>query len=82
MPRLSDEERDALRTRILEFLRGSLMPHARAEGEVLYPEWAELVGFADAAVPMVRCRHSTPPPRSPSGRWNGWASPPDPPSRT
>ena len=29
------------------------MPHARAEEEVLYPAWAELVGFADAAVPMV-----------------------------
>ncbi len=29
------------------------MPHARAEEEVLYPEWAELVGFADAAIPMV-----------------------------
>ena len=52
MPRLSEEERDALRTRILGFLRGTLLPHALAE-EVLYPEWAELVGFADAAVPMV-----------------------------
>jgi iron-sulfur cluster repair protein YtfE (RIC family) len=53
MPRLSEEERDALRTRILGFLRGTLVPHARAEEEVLYPEWAELVGFAGAAVPMV-----------------------------
>jgi iron-sulfur cluster repair protein YtfE (RIC family) len=58
MPRLSEEERDALRTRILEFLRGTLMPHARAEEEVLYPEWAELVGFADAAVPMVHDHHA------------------------
>ena len=53
MPRLSEEERDALRARILGFLRGTLMPHARAEEEILYPEWAALVGFADAAVPMV-----------------------------
>ena len=53
MPRLSEEERDALRNRILDFLRGTLMPHAHAEEEILYPEWAALVGFADAAVPMV-----------------------------
>ena len=53
MPRLSEEERDALRNRIVGFLRGTLVPHARAEEEVLYPAWAELVGFADAAVPMV-----------------------------
>lgn len=53
LPRLSDEERTALRDRILAFLRGTLMPHARAEEDVLYPAWAGLVGFADAAVPMV-----------------------------
>lgn len=53
IPRLSDEERDLLRGRILEFLRGTLLPHARAEEEILYPAWAELVGFPDAAVPMV-----------------------------
>jgi iron-sulfur cluster repair protein YtfE (RIC family) len=53
VPRLSDEERRALVERILGFLRGTLLPHARAEEEVLYPEWATLVGFADAAVPMV-----------------------------
>ena len=53
MPRLSDEERGALRDRIVGFLRGTLVPHALAEEEILYPEWARLVGFADAAVPMV-----------------------------
>jgi len=58
MPRLSDAERDALRVRILGFLRGTLMPHAEAEEEVLYPEWAQLVGFADAAVPMVHDHHA------------------------
>ncbi len=53
MPRLSEDERDALRARILSFLQGMLMPHARAEEAVLYPEWAKLVGFADAAIPMI-----------------------------
>lgn len=53
MPRLSAQERAALRDRVLGFLEGTLVPHARAEEEVLYPEWAQLVGFADAAVPMV-----------------------------
>jgi iron-sulfur cluster repair protein YtfE (RIC family) len=53
VPRLSPEERYALRKRILDFLRGTLMPHARAEEEVLYPEWAKLIGFDEAAVPMV-----------------------------
>ncbi|HET9740173.1 MAG TPA: hemerythrin domain-containing protein [Solirubrobacteraceae bacterium] len=53
LPRLSDEERDALRGRILGFLRGTLIPHAKAEEEVLYPEWSKLLGFADAAAPMI-----------------------------
>ena len=53
MPRLSEEERTTLRDRVVGFLRGTLLPHARAEEEVLYPAWAELVGFAGAAVPMV-----------------------------
>jgi iron-sulfur cluster repair protein YtfE (RIC family) len=53
VPRLSDVERAALRDRILAFLRDTLAPHARAEEEVLYPEWARLVGFDDAAVPMI-----------------------------
>ena len=53
VPRLSEPEREALRGRVLGFLRGTLMPHAEAEEDILYPEWAKLVGFADAAVPMV-----------------------------
>lgn len=53
MPRLSEEERDAVRGRVLGFLQGTLVPHAEAEEAVLYPEWAALVGFPDAAVPMV-----------------------------
>jgi hemerythrin superfamily protein len=39
MPRLSGEEREALRKRILCFLCDTLIPHAKAEEEVLYPEW-------------------------------------------
>ena len=53
MPRLSDEERAALRDRILGFLRGTLIPHAKAEEEVLYPAWSELLGFSGAAAPMI-----------------------------
>ena len=53
LPRLSDDEREGLRERILGFLRGTLIPHAKAEEAVLYPEWAKLVGFADAAAPMI-----------------------------
>jgi iron-sulfur cluster repair protein YtfE (RIC family) len=53
IPRLSEEERQAVRERILGFLRGTLIPHAKAEEEILYPAWADLVGFAGAAVPMV-----------------------------
>jgi iron-sulfur cluster repair protein YtfE (RIC family) len=53
LPTLSDAERAERVNRVLGFLRGTLMPHATAEEEILYPEWARLVGFADAAVPMV-----------------------------
>lgn len=53
LPRLTSEERAALRDRVLGFLRGTLLPHATAEEQVLYPEWARLVGFADAAAPMI-----------------------------
>lgn len=35
MPRLFEEERDDLRTRIVGFLRGTLLPHARAEEDPL-----------------------------------------------
>lgn len=51
--RLDVGERVALVGRIVEFLAGTLVPHAKAEEEVLYPEWAKLVGFADAALPMI-----------------------------
>ena len=50
---LPPEERDQALAPVLEFLQGTLVPHAKAEEDVLYPEWARLVGFGDAAVPMV-----------------------------
>ena len=53
LPAIDVAEREPLVARILEFLRETLLPHARAEEEVLYPEWARLVGFTDAAVPMI-----------------------------
>ena len=53
LPRLDPAERRQVVDRVLGFLTGTLLPHAKAEEEVLYPEWARLVGFADAAVPMV-----------------------------
>ena len=53
LPRLDPAERREVVGRVLGFLTGTLLPHAKAEEEVLYPEWARLVGFEDAAVPMV-----------------------------
>jgi iron-sulfur cluster repair protein YtfE (RIC family) len=53
LPQLPEEERQALRARILAFLRGTLLPHAHAEEQILYPEWAALVGFGEAAAPML-----------------------------
>jgi hemerythrin len=53
IPRLSEEERDLVRRRVLGFLNGTLLPHARAEEDVLYPEWAKLVGHPEAAAPMI-----------------------------
>ena len=53
MPALTLDDRVALCDRILSFLEDTLVPHAQAEERVLYPRWAELVGFPDAAVPMV-----------------------------
>jgi iron-sulfur cluster repair protein YtfE (RIC family) len=53
MPSLTEAERVALRDRVVAFLRDTLIPHARAEEEILYPAWAQLVGFPAAAAPMV-----------------------------
>lgn len=50
---VSLDERRAMLERILAFLRGTLLPHARAEEEVLYPEWSRLIGSPHAAAPMI-----------------------------
>jgi iron-sulfur cluster repair protein YtfE (RIC family) len=51
--RLDRAARELLVGRVLTFLRETLVPHARAEEQVLYPAWAKLIGHDDAAVPMV-----------------------------
>jgi hemerythrin superfamily protein len=53
LPRLAPEERAAVVERVVAFLRDTLVPHAQAEEAVLYPEWAKLLGFDGAAIPMV-----------------------------
>ena len=50
---LSPEERDAARARVLEFLRGTLVPHAQEEERELYPRVAEILGHPDATAPMI-----------------------------
>lgn len=53
LPGMSAEQRaDAVR-RVLEFLRGTLVPHAEAEEEVLYPAVAEVLGNPEATATMV-----------------------------
>lgn len=49
---LSIEERKALLARVLEFLRGTLLPHAEAEERVLYPAVAGLYGHPGATATM------------------------------
>jgi len=53
IPGLDRGERELLVGRIVDVLTGTLLPHAKAEEEMLYPEWAKLVGSPDAAAPMV-----------------------------
>ena len=53
VPRLSVEEREAVVKRIVDFLHGTLVPHAEAEERFLYPEVARLLGHADATAPMT-----------------------------
>ena len=40
VPGLDRGERELLVGRIVDFLTGTLLPHEKAEVEVLYPEWA------------------------------------------
>jgi iron-sulfur cluster repair protein YtfE (RIC family) len=52
LPELSIEERRTLLARVLEFLRGTLLPHAQAEERALYPAVAGLYGHPDATATM------------------------------
>src|SRR5689334_2429150 len=58
LPSLSEEEREAVRDRIMGFLGGTLLPHARAEEDLLDPESARLVSFADAASPLTHANEA------------------------
>jgi iron-sulfur cluster repair protein YtfE (RIC family) len=51
---LSDAERRAVVDRILEFLRGTLLPHAEWEDQVLYTAVGELLGDERATATMSR----------------------------
>ena len=53
LPRLSTEERDLLRGRMLEFLRGTLVPHAKLEERELYPQVARILGHPDSTAAMI-----------------------------
>lgn len=53
LPELSLEERGELRNRILDFLQGTLIPHADAEERSLYAGVAELLGDNRSTAPMV-----------------------------
>jgi len=47
-------ERAALVTEVLDFLRGTLLPHAESEEQVLYTAVGELLGDARATAAMTR----------------------------
>lgn len=53
IPDLSPEERVELRARVLDFLSDTLVPHAKVEERVLYPEVARLLESPEATAPMV-----------------------------
>lgn len=54
LPAMDDDARGAAIGEARDFLEGHLMPHARAEEATLYPAWADLVGYPDAAGTMIR----------------------------
>lgn len=53
LPAKDEAKRAAELKRILEFLRGTLIPHAEAEERVLYPAVAELLGDPRATATMI-----------------------------
>ena len=53
LPAVSPEERHAIVGRILDFLRGTLLPHAEEEERWLYPAVGELLGNLESTRPMT-----------------------------
>lgn len=53
LPEMTSEERADTVGRILQFLQGTLMPHAEAEERVLYPAVARLLGHPEATATMI-----------------------------
>lgn len=53
LPGIKTAEREAALRPILDFLRGSLVPHAEAEEHVLYPAVAEALGDPEATATMI-----------------------------
>jgi iron-sulfur cluster repair protein YtfE (RIC family) len=53
LPGMSPAERGAALQPIVDFLRGSLVPHAEAEEHVLYPAVAAVLGDPEATATMI-----------------------------
>lgn len=53
IPELSNDERETVVGRVLEFLRNTLVPHAETEERMLYIVVGELIGAAEATAPMT-----------------------------
>jgi hemerythrin len=53
LPGMPSEERKEVVARILDFLRGTLLPHADEEERSLYREVAKLLGHPEATAPMT-----------------------------
>jgi iron-sulfur cluster repair protein YtfE (RIC family) len=53
LPELSPGERTLLLARILDFLQGTLVPHAALEEREIYPRVARILGHDDATAPML-----------------------------
>jgi iron-sulfur cluster repair protein YtfE (RIC family) len=53
LPELSNEEREVVVGRVLDFLQNTLVPHAETEERMLYVVVGELIGGSAATAPMV-----------------------------
>lgn len=53
VPKMQSEQRAQEVEKVLGFLRGTLIPHAEAEEEVLYPAVAQVLGDPEATATMI-----------------------------